>query len=243
MRNRVSRFGRVALLLTGLALLGGQQASAAWICLPPPACPLIWFFTLTTIAQEIPQSRFGMPPPSDSSEDAPPLCLTPPPSPSVFLQASKSDLMQNQAFSVKIYGDFEQPVVSFGFHLDYDSTRLTLREIDLAPRFRSLNTDAPSEVAAMAYPRSVAGNNVLLAVARFTASDLGTASIGVDIAAGDATEGFAYEECGVASPDTTPISVTIREPTPRRRPPVPEPTTAMGLMSALLLGRRRRHTD
>jgi hypothetical protein len=183
--------------------------------------------------------------PSDDDQsglEPPPLCLTDPPSPDVFLQSSKSDLTLGQTFSVRITANIDEPVVSFGFHLDYDTTRLTLLEIDVAPRFSPLHAEAASEVAALAYPRPVEGDNVLLAVARFTARALGRARIDIDTTPDDPREGFAYRDCGIAEPNSTPVRVTVQEPPPpRRRPPVPEPATVTGVLSAfLLLGRRRR---
>jgi hypothetical protein len=244
MLHRSSRLGRNIIVLVSLAVLGGQQASAAWICLPPIACVLGWLFTLGGVVQGTQeaiasQSRAALTPTDDSSAaEAPPLCLTEDVSMSVWLEADKAKINPGDSLTVKVYADINEPIVSFGFHLDYDTSLLFLDGLQVAPAFRALDSQYPDGVAALAYPTPAEGDRVLLATANFTGRDVGTADIGIAITAGDATEGFALRGCGEADITVTPTSVKIERPR-RPPPPIPEPTTMLSLVVGFgLLSRR-----
>lgn len=244
MLHRSSRLGRIFIILVGFAVLGGQQANAAWICLPPVFCALGWLFTLGTVVQTAQetitsQSHAALTPTDDSAAEAPPLCLTEDVSMSVWLEPDKTKINPGDALTVRIYADLSEPIVSFGFHLDYDTTRLFLDGLQVATAFRALDSQYPDGVAALAYPTPAEGDQVLLATARFTGRDVGTADIGIEITSGDATEGFALRGCGEGEMTITPTSVKIERPR-RPPPPIPEPTTMLSLLVAL--GLLSRHT-
>jgi len=235
MLHRSSRLGRIFIILVGFAVLGGQQANAAWICLPPVFCALGWLFALGTVTQETiaSQSRAALTPTDDSAAETRPLCLTEAVSMSVWLEPDKTKINPGDALTVSIYADLSEPIVSFGFHLDYDTTRLFLDGLQVAPAFRALDSQYPDGIAALAYPTPAEGDQVLLATARFTGRDVGTADISLEMTAGDATEGFALRGCGEGEMTVTPTSVKIE----RRR--IPEPTTMLSLLVGLgLLSRR-----
>jgi len=139
--------------------------------------------------------------------------------------ASASEVERNNTFQVSFFGDFDHEVVSLGFHVDYDPSLITLNSLTVAPAFKPLKTSAPNAVAALAYPTTAFGSDVLLATATFTAIQSGTAQIGVSVTPGNVKEGFFYRECGSASLISTPTTVTI----PPERP-IPEPSTYLLLI-------------
>jgi hypothetical protein len=244
MSYRWSRLGRNVGVIFALALLGGQQASAAWICLPPPPCPVIWLFGLGMLGggiQEL-QSRMALTPSDQSDKEFPPLCLTEAAPVSVWAEVSRSKVTVGQTFDVKIFADFSDPIISFGFHFEYDSALVALENIHLAPAFSSLQSNYADGVAALAYPNVAEGNRVLLATGHFRARTAGAGDIGVDVTSGDSTEGFALAGCGQAEANFTSDSVTIkdREPPTKPKPPVvPEPTSMVCLLAGLGLLRGR----
>lgn len=242
MFQRLSRLGRAVPVVVVLAALGGQQARAEWICLPPAYSALAWLFTIGTLVERA-QNHADAPTTDEAKDTVPPLCLTEPVSLSVWAEPVRQEIQTSQSTTVKIYGSFSEPVISFGFHLDYDSALLNLNQLDLAPSFKALNSDYAAGVAGLAYPDGVSGDRVLLATARFTAMGTGTTQIGLTVTPGDPTEGFAMLGCGSGQVTFTPSSLTIiqREPPPPRPPPpIPEPSSVLCLLAAIGLLRRRR---
>jgi hypothetical protein len=168
-------------------------------------------------------------------------CWAPPGQVSITLKPTLSELAPEETFDVAIYGDISTKIVSYGFHMSYDPSQLSLQGVWAAPEFQSLNASRPDGVAALAYPNPAIGDDVLLATARFTALTPGVAGISIEVTTGDPTEGFERSGCGYVTPTVTPTSVTIREPEPRPVPPVPEPATLLFLIGgASLLWRSRR---
>jgi hypothetical protein len=242
MMQRLSRFRRAIVVVVAVVALGGQQASAALICLPPVFCALSWLFAVGTVAQTAVTSRTALTASGESEEPVPPLCLTEPVSLSVWAEPVHSQTQVSQTVTVKIYGDFSQPVVSFGFHLDYDSTLLTLTGLTPASSFHALNPTHAHGVAGLAYPDGLSGDRVLLATARFRANAVGTSDIGLVVTPNDPTEGFEVVGSCETQNTLTPASVTIvqREPPPPRPPPpIPEPTSLLCVLAGMGMLRRR----
>jgi hypothetical protein len=243
MPHRLSRLGRAVVMVVVLAALGGQQATAGWICLPPALSCVSWLFALGTLAQNIQSELQSHTALDESGDTSPPLCLTEAVSLSVWGEPAQQKVQVSQSVTVKIYGHFSQPVISFGFHLDYDSALLNLDQITLNPTFRALHSDYDAGVAGLAFPDGVSGDRVLLATARFTALGPGTTGIGLSATQADPTEGFAFVGCGEGDTSFTPSTVTIiqREPPPPKPPPpVPEPSSVLGLLAGAAWLRRRR---
>jgi hypothetical protein len=246
MFQRLSRIGRAVIVVVVLGALGGQQVSAEWICLPPAFSCLAWLFSIGTLVHTLQdQSRASLFPPDteQSTEPTPPLCLTGPVPVSVWAEPVRKEVQISQSITVKIYGDFSQPVMSFGLHLDYDSALLGLQQLKLAPAFHPLHSNYTDGVAGLAYPSGVSGDRVLLATARFTTTGIGDADIGLAVTPNDPTEGFALSGVCGSQATLTPTTVTIiqREPPPPRPPPpVPEPGSVLLVLTGTSLLRRRR---
>ncbi len=234
MFQRLSRLNRAFVVIAAVAVLGVQQASAAWICLPPLFSAVAWVATIANFAQNqlISQSRAGL---SDSgdSERPTPLCLTDPVSLSVWAEPVNSEIQLSQTVTVKIYGEFSEPVISFGFHLDYDRTLLTLTGLTPASTFTALNSPHTDGVAGLAYPDSLEGDRVLLATARFKANAVGTSEIDIAVTPNDPTEGFELASACDSEATLAPASVTIIDR------PIPEPSSLLLLLAGVgVLGRR-----
>jgi len=122
---------------------------------------------------------------------------------------SATDLHPGETFDVAIVGDITEEVVSYGFHMTYDTSLLALDGLTVAPQFTSAYSPRPDGLVATAYPTTAVGEDVLLGTAHFTARAVGTSNIGIEITPDDPLEGFAQRECGFAEMNVTPTVVTI----------------------------------
>lgn len=218
---RRSRAACVALVAL-LALAGASRATASAICFP---CSLVW-------------GAFFLPflPPPDDPERPTPECTNEQGLVSLQVIPLDTEMEPADTFLVNIAADIDQPIVSYGFHLFFDTSLLSLNSLEIAAPFTPLPVSDPASAAGLAYPDSAVGNNVLLATAQFTALAPGVASIGAAVTDASPVEGFAQRGCGFAELVVTPGLVTIDEPDK----PIPEPSTVGLLLAGLALNRVRR---
>ncbi len=228
----------VLTLAVAIGLFAGAGRAQAGYCLIPPPCPVVcaagWVIGGAVVISTLT-------PKGDSSSvlpDPPPPKPTPPICPiegvtvSIALKPSASDVPTGETFTVAIQADITHEIVAYGFHLDFDDTLLALESLDVNPSYRSLRSSHAAGVAALAYPNTAVGDDVLLATARFTARRPGDATIALSVTPGDDTEGFAQRECGFASLNTAPITIKITHE-------IPEPATMGMLLGGLCLIRCR----
>lgn len=235
----LSKRGAFALVAIALAIGGAgvKTAAASPICLPcwnPCAISTLFFsaWAITTLQQDRTPPTRPIPKP---------ICDTPRGRVSLHVDPLISGLAPGNEFDVRITADIDPAISSYGFHLTFDTGLLSLVDISAAPGFKELPSEYTTGVAALAYPNVASGSNVVLATARFTALNPGTATISATLTEGDPTEGFAQVPCGFAAWDVTPGTVTITPPAPRpdpNDPPIPEPTSLALLLCGALLRRR-----
>ncbi len=224
-------------VMAGLAIVGASPAQAGLI--PDVFCnPCACFLTPIAVGTAaVITFGSGLLPPDVPTN----VCPIDNATISVHVIPSVSEIARDGSFNVAITADIDQEVVAYGFHLAYDPSMLTLTSLAVPAAFQSLPAPRSDGVAALAYPNSAFGDDVLLATATFTARTVGVADIGVGVTPSDATEGFAWRICNYGAANVTPGQVTITEQPPHPTPPVPEPATLLFLLGGLaLIGRRTR---
>lgn len=113
-------------------------------------------------------------------------------------------------FSVDIVADIVDPIVGWGLDLTFDSSLVSLVGTPtIGPDWFGAFAPDGDGLAAMAFPNSISGMNVLLATVTFSADAIGSTDLILGITQGDLTEGFALDPNGFAPVTFQPATVEI----------------------------------
>lgn len=97
------------------------------------------------------------------------------------------------SFTVKLVADIPVPVVGWGLDVGFDSALLTLESVEVGPAWHAATAADGDNLAALAFPSPVSGQNTLLATLHMKAkvnSCSGTATLAASYTASDLAEGF-----------------------------------------------------
>jgi hypothetical protein len=130
------------------------------------------------------------------------------------------------SFQVEIRADLGEPVLGFGLDLAFDSALLALEGApEIAAPWLPVFAPDGDGLAAVAFDAGILGDDVLLAVLRFTALAPGSSGLLLSVTPGDLAEGFALDPSGFAAePAFTAGMVQV----------VPEPASALLLAAGLV---------
>lgn len=129
-----------------------------------------------------------------------------------------------EAFTIDILADVGDPLVGWGLDLSFDPSILALvGPPAIGPRWVPAFAPDGDGLAALAFPDSVSGVDVVLATLTFSAAALGETDLLLSTTPGDLTEGFALDPTGFAVPSFQSAHVAV----------VPEPAT--GLLAVITL--------
>lgn len=129
-----------------------------------------------------------------------------------------------ETFSIDILADISDPLLGWGLDLSFDPSILAqLGTPGIGPQWISAFAPDGDGLAALAFPESVSGMNILLASVTFSAAALGETDLMLSTTPGDFTEGFALDPTGFAEPGFHSAHVVV----------VPEPATGFLAVIAL----------
>jgi hypothetical protein len=156
---------------------------------------------------------------------------------SVTLVPSRTTLKVGETLDVEVFAEMSDPIVGWGLDVRIEPAQLSVAS---APAIGSAWTGVAGQdgdgLAGAAFPSGLTGS-VLLATLTLTADAVGVSVLTLEISAGDATEGFAFD------PDFSTGFDSVELQAPLEITVVPEPGTAalfaMGLLT-FAVGRRRR---
>jgi len=135
-------------------------------------------------------------------------------------------------FDVDLVADIAQPVVGWG--LDLSITNPTIAALigisAYGPSWTPAYAPDGDWLAGLAFPNSVAGNDVLLATLTFVAGDLGQTDLLASYTLTDMTEGFPLDPTGFAQVTFQPGRITV----------TPEPATLLLVAPAAVMFARCR---
>lgn len=140
-------------------------------------------------------------------------------------------------FSVDIVADIPEPVVGFGLDFSFvDGTILSQfgPPVIAAPPWTPASASDGDGLAAVAFPNSVSGNNILLATITLSADIAGATDLLLSVTPGDLAEGFPLDPIGFAPVTFQAGHVLV----------IPEPSVLSLLaFAATMLLHRRRHSE
>lgn len=153
----------------------------------------------------------------------------------VWVDVPSAPVVFPEWFRVEIRADIPDPIVAWGLDLAFDDTILSLEgPPNIGSSFVEAFAADGDGLAALAFPTSVSGNDVLLATLDFRAIGIGTTDLWLSTTVGDLTEGFGLDPTGFAFVDFEHGSVTVT--------PIPAPAAVtlgvLGIGMVLLTQRR-----
>jgi hypothetical protein len=133
----------------------------------------------------------------------------------VTVRFEPSDLAVDvsDAFTLDIVADIPDPVLGWGLDLALDPTIASLVGVDaIGPLWTPAFAPDGDGLAAIAFPSSISGNDVLLATLSFSALALGETDLLLSVTPGDLNEGFPLDPTGFADLIFESGHVTVPEP-------------------------------
>jgi len=150
-----------------------------------------------------------------------------------FEPSDKTVNLNNEpTFTMDIVADIPDPVVGWGLDLTIDNPTIVSQVGSPAagPLWSSAYAPDGDELAALAFPDSVSGTDILLATITFSANTQGETDLHLSITQGDSSEGFPLDPTGFAEVTFEYAHITV----------TPEPATLSLLaLSGLAVVRRR----
>lgn len=145
--------------------------------------------------------------------------------------------MVGSSFTIDIVADIPEtePVLGWGLDLTIDDPAIISQVGSpvIGPLWYATYAPDGDELAALAFPDNVWGDDVLLATITFSADVIGQTDLILSVTDGDLTEGFPLDPTGFAEVTFEPGHVTV----------IPEPLAVilLAMMLGLLAIRRRWH--
>jgi hypothetical protein len=138
---------------------------------------------------------------------------------------------RGDTFAVELRADFSTPVVGWGldFNISDAAVAITISPPDIGSTWIGLNAADGDDLAALAFPSPVVGNDVLLATIQLKALHIGQTDLIVTATEGDLTEGFPLPTPGAFDTATLVNGSVIV---------IPAPASAILFMG--VVGRRQR---
>jgi hypothetical protein len=136
------------------------------------------------------------------------------------------------SIDINIVADIGDPILGWGLDLSYDDTIITqLGNPTIGPLWQPTSAPDGDNLAALAFPDSVSGNDVTLATIKVWTKALGQSDLTLGITPGDNTEGFPLDPTGFAQATFITGHITV----------TPEPAGILMLLTSglILLGKRR----
>jgi len=150
----------------------------------------------------------------------------------VRFDPADTTVAQWDTVDIDIVADIGDPVLGWGLDLSFDDSILT-RQGDpaIGPLWQPVSASDGDGLAALAFPNSISGSDVLLATITFRAKAMGESDLILSITPGDNAEGFPLDPTGFAQVTFSPGHITV----------IPEPAGGLLLLTSglVLLGKRR----
>jgi hypothetical protein len=150
----------------------------------------------------------------------------------VRFNPSNTTVYTGDTFNIDVIADISDPVLGWGLDLWHDPSFLSLPGSPIiGPLWQPAFAPDGDGLAALAFPNSISGNDILLATITFKAGQtIGGTDLILSITSGDLTEGFPLDPTGFDQATFMNGHVTI----------LPEPASVVILLISGLLGMRRR---
>jgi hypothetical protein len=97
------------------------------------------------------------------------------------------------SFTVKVVADIPNPVLGWGLDVGFDSSVLSLESVEVGPAWFAASAADGDNLAGLAFPSPVGGQNTLLAILHLKSNDTtcaGNSSLTASFTANDLSEGF-----------------------------------------------------